>query len=192
MVADAALLWVTGKQVFAHYVTPVLPFVFVVFAAGARAAFSDRRLRTAMIALAVIVCAGGVEATLAISRRIDARNGLAIHRAVAARVLDDCAATGRPVAACPARLDFGFMGTTYTYGIFARLALADTDPLGGNPEWLRLPPAETRRSAADRRGRVPHNHDRPGETLPAALTVEPRRAQRLATNPRSHYPEGIG
>ena len=123
VVADAALLWVTGKQVFAHYVTPVLPFVFVVFAAGARAAFSDRRLRTAMIALAVIVCAGGVEATLAISRRIDARNGLAIHRAVAARVLDDCAAAGRPVAACPARLDFGFMGTTYTYGVFARLAL---------------------------------------------------------------------
>ena len=103
MVADAALLGVTGKQVFAHYVTPALPFVFVVFAAGARAAFADCRLRTAMIALAVIVCAGGVEATLAISRRIDARNGLAIHRAVATRVLDDCAARdGRSPPAPPA------------------------------------------------------------------------------------------
>jgi hypothetical protein len=124
IVADVALLALTGKQVFAHYVTPVLPFVFVIFAAGARAAFADRRLRIALLALAAIVCVGGVEATLSISRRIDARNGLAIHRAVAERVRNDCAAAGRPLPACPARLDFGFMGSTYTHGIFARLGLA--------------------------------------------------------------------
>ena len=151
---------------FAHYVTPTLPFVFVMFAAGARAAFADRRLKIAMLALAAVVCAGGIEATLAISRRIDGRNGLAVHRAVAQRLLDDCAATGRPPVNCPARLDFGFMGMTYTHAIFARVALADADPLGGNPERLRLPPAETRRSAAARRGRVPDDHDRPRETLP--------------------------
>ena len=103
--------------------TPALPFVFLLFAAGARAAFAHRRLKVAMLALAAIVCAGGIEATLAISRRIDGRNGLAVHRAVARRVLDDCAAAGRPVDACPARLDFGFIGMTYTYGIFARTAL---------------------------------------------------------------------
>jgi hypothetical protein len=45
VLADVALLAVTSKQVFAHYVTPTLPFVFVLFAAGARAAFSDRRLK---------------------------------------------------------------------------------------------------------------------------------------------------
>lgn len=123
VVADVALLALTSKQVFAHYVTPTLPFVFVVFAAGARAAFADRRLRAAMLALAVIVCAGGVEATLAISRRIDGRNGLAVHRAVAERIADDCAAAGRPLAACPVRLDFGFMASTYTHGTFARVAL---------------------------------------------------------------------
>jgi len=123
VVADVGLLALTSKQVFAHYVTPTLPFVFLVFAAGARAAFADRRLRVAMLALAAIVCVGGIEATLAISRRIDGRNGLAVHRAVAERVLDDCAAAGRPIAACPARLEFGFMAMTYTHATFARVAL---------------------------------------------------------------------
>ncbi len=123
VVADAGLLALTGKQVFAHYLTPTLPFVFVLFAAGARAAFGDRWLRVAMLGLGAIVCAGGIEATLTISRRIDGRNGLAVHRAVAARVLRDCAAAGRLPAACSARLDFGFVGTTYTHAIFSRVAL---------------------------------------------------------------------
>ena len=100
--ANVGLLAVTSKQVFAHYVTPTLPFVFVVFAAGARAAFADRRLKVALLALAAIVCVGGVEATLSISRRVDGRNGLAVHRAVARRVLDDCAAQGaRPSRTVP-------------------------------------------------------------------------------------------
>jgi hypothetical protein len=133
IVADVGLLALSGKQVFAHYVTPVMPFVFVLFAAGARAAFADRRLRAAMIGLAVIFCAGGIESTLAISRRIDARNGLAIHRAVATRVLGDCAAAGRPPAACPARLDFGFMGMIYTHATFARLALGTPIRWEGTP-----------------------------------------------------------
>ena len=123
VVADVGLLALTSKQVFAHYVTPALPFVFLLFAAGARAAFANRRLKVAMLALAAIVCAGGVEATLTISRRIDGRNGLAVHRAVARRVLDDCGAARRPVDACPARLEFSFIGMPYTYGIFARTAL---------------------------------------------------------------------
>src|SRR5262249_14228158 len=71
--ADVGLLAVTGKQVFAHYVTPTFPFLFVIFAAGARAVFAagNRALRIAFLALAAIVCVGGVEATLAISHRID-------------------------------------------------------------------------------------------------------------------------
>jgi hypothetical protein len=60
---------------------------------------------------------------LSISRRIDGRNGLAVHRAVSRRVLDDCAAAARPVADCPARLDFGFIALLYTYGIFTRTAI---------------------------------------------------------------------
>jgi hypothetical protein len=133
VVADVGLLALTSKQVFAHYVTPTLPFVFVIFAAGARAAFADRRLEIAMLALAAIVCAGGIEATLAISRRIDGRNGLAVHRAVADRVLEDCAAEGLPLASCPARLDFGFVGLTYTYGIFTRVALMTPIRWEGTP-----------------------------------------------------------
>jgi len=123
VVADIGLLALTSKQVFAHYVTPTLPFVFLLFAAGARAGLRRRRLRVTLLALAAIVGLGGVEATLAISRRIDGRNGLAVHRGVARRVIDDCAAAGRPPAACPARLDFGFVGMTYTYAIFTRVAL---------------------------------------------------------------------
>ena len=103
--------------------TPALPFVFLLFAAGARAAFAHRRLGVAMLALGAIVCAGGIESTLAISRRIDGRNGLAVHRAVARRVLDDCETASRPVEACPARLDFGFIGMPYPYGLVARTAL---------------------------------------------------------------------
>jgi hypothetical protein len=124
VVADVGLLALTSKQVFAHYVTPTLPFVFLLFAAGARAAFARPWLKVTTLALAAITCAGGIEATLAISRRIDGRNGLGVHRAVARRVLDDCATAGRPGDACAARLDFGFTGMTYTYGIFARTALA--------------------------------------------------------------------
>jgi hypothetical protein len=118
--ANVGLLALTSKQVFAHYVTPSLPFVFLLFAAGARAAFACRRLKIGLLALAAIACAGGVEATLSISGRIDGRNGLAVHRRVTRRVLDDCA---RAPAACTARLDFGFVGMVYTYGIFARTAL---------------------------------------------------------------------
>ena len=110
-----------------------LPFVFVIFAAGARAAFASRRLQIAMLALGAIVCAGGIEATLAISRRIDGRNGLAVHRAVVERVREDCAAEARPLASCPARLDFGFVGLTYTYGIFARVALMTPIRWEGTP-----------------------------------------------------------
>jgi hypothetical protein len=121
------LLGLTSKQIFAHYVTPTMPFAFVLFAAAARSAFADpaaRRLRPLLVGLAVIVCAGGIEATLSISRRIDGRNGLAVHRAVAQRLLDDCAAAGRPPQACPARLDFGFVAMPSTHAIFARHALA--------------------------------------------------------------------
>ena len=124
VVADIGLLAVTSKLVFAHYVTPTLPFVFLLFAAGARAGMRNRPLRVTLLTLAAIVGLGGIEATLSISRRIDGRNGLGVHRAVAGRVIDDCAAAGRPLAACPARLDFGFVGMTYTYGIFTRVALA--------------------------------------------------------------------
>jgi hypothetical protein len=123
----AILLALTSKQIFAHYVTPTLPFVFVLFAAATRAALADpalRRLRPLLAALAVVFVAGGVEATLSISRRIDGRNGLAVHRAVAHRLLDDCAAAGRAPVACPARLEFGFVALTYTHATFARYALA--------------------------------------------------------------------
>jgi hypothetical protein len=123
VVSDALLLGLTRKRIFAHYVTPALPFVFVLFAAAAQRALANRRVFAWMVALAVAFGAGGIEATLSISRRIDGRNGLAVHRAVAERLLRDCAAAGRTPAACPARLDFGYVGLLYSHAIFAREAL---------------------------------------------------------------------
>ena len=109
---------------FAHYVTPALPFVFLLFAAGARAAFAHRRLKMAMLALAAIVCAGGIESTLAIlaADRRPERPGRSPGGGAAA-CWTIARPPSRPVDACPARLDFGFIGMTYTYGIFARTAL---------------------------------------------------------------------
>ena len=122
--ADMLFLGITRKKIFAHYITPVLPFVFVLYAAAARRALADRRLRPWLLVLAVGFAAGGVEATLSISRRIDGRNGLAVHRAVANRLLDDCAAAGRAPQACPARLDFAYFAVPYSHNVFAYHALA--------------------------------------------------------------------
>ena len=108
--------------------------MFFVFAAGARAAFADRRLKIALLALAAIVCVGGVEATLAISRRVDGRNGLAVHRAVARRVLDDCAAQARaPRGLSRPASTSDFLRRSYTHGIFARVALATPIRWEANP-----------------------------------------------------------
>lgn len=133
VIGDALLLGATRKRIFAHYVTPTLPFIFMLFAAGARRALGDPRLRPVLLALAVAFGAGGVEATLSISRRIDGRNGLAVHRAVVRRLLDDCAAAGRPPAACPARLEFGYFAVFYSHSIFSRNALAQPVRWEGGP-----------------------------------------------------------
>jgi hypothetical protein len=122
--ADMLFLGITRKKIFAHYITPTLPFVFMLYAAAARRALADPRLRPWLLVLGVGFAAGGVEATLSISRRIDGRNGLAVHRAVAQRLLDDCAAAGRTPQACPARLDFGYFAVPYSHNVFAHHALA--------------------------------------------------------------------
>ena len=126
--ADFLFLGVTRKRVFAHYVTPTLPFIFILYAAAARPALADRRLRPWLLALALMFGVGGVEATLSISRRIDGRNGLAVHRAAAHRLLDDCAAAGRAPAACTGQLEFGYFAVPYSHMVFAQHALVP--PIG--------------------------------------------------------------
>jgi len=130
LAADMLLLAVSGKRVFAHYVICVLPFVFVLYAALGRAVLDGPRspgggrmtVAAAVLGLALLVGAGGVEATLSISRRIDGRNGLGVIRAVTGRIFSD-------VAPPPARglvvadLQFGFPALSSQYTIFARYGL---------------------------------------------------------------------
>ena len=124
---DLAFLALTRKQVFAHYVSLTIPFVFVIYADLYRALgetrAGGRSLRPLAIGLAVIFCAGGVEATRSISARIDGRNGLGVHRAVSGRVLGDLAAAERAPGEQPVRLDIGYMANLSQYTIFTRYAL---------------------------------------------------------------------
>lgn len=125
--ADALLLAAAGRRVFAHYVIAVFPFVFVIYAALAQATLEAspagrayRAKLAALGALALVVAGGGVEATLSISRRIDARNGLGTVRAVSRRILADATMAG---AVPTADLQFAFPATSYQYAVYSRYAL---------------------------------------------------------------------
>jgi hypothetical protein len=134
---DLAFLALTRKQVFAHYVSLTIPFVFVIYAdlysSLGEPGAGGRSLRPLAIGLAMIFCAGGVEATRSISARIDGRNGLAVHRAACTRVLGDLAAAGRAPAEQPVRLDIGYMANLSQYTIFTRYALRKPVRWEGSP-----------------------------------------------------------
>jgi len=123
VVFNTAFLGLTKKQVFGHYVSASLPFVFVLYAALAEQLWPRRFGRVVLVSLGFLFCAGGIEATLSISRRIDARLGLGTHRAVMARIFDDIAATGSVANAPPVHLRSDFMDTPWAYHVFASEAL---------------------------------------------------------------------
>jgi hypothetical protein len=157
LTADTILLAFTGRRVFAHYVICVFPFLFVVYAALGRAALEPsapssrgrRAAAAAVLGLALLVAAGGIEATLSVSRRIDGRNGLGVIRAVTGRIFSDVApAPSRaPVAA---DVQFGFPASTGPYAIFSRYALGRPLELrrGGNVPRYRLQKREDPAPAA--------------------------------------------
>lgn len=120
LLANMALLGLAGKQVFGHYVTNLFPFVFVVFAVLGASLDSPRR-RVAAYALVAVFCVGGAEVTLAISRRVDARIGLAVHRRTLEIIRADGVRDGN--AAEPVRLDFTFRSSWYDWHVFASRAL---------------------------------------------------------------------
>jgi hypothetical protein len=128
---NLVFLGLARKQIFAHYVTLTLPFVFVLYAplgeralAALRTASGTRRaFGAAVLGLAVLFGLGGIESTLTVSRRIDGRIGLGTFRLVSGRVLEDLAREGRTPAQQPVSLSFGFFNNTYAYGILSRLAL---------------------------------------------------------------------
>jgi hypothetical protein len=146
VVGTLLLLGVTRKQIFPHYLALALPFVFVLFAPLGRAAVSAirqarplTRLGGALaLALAIAFSAGGIEATLSLSRRIDGRNGLAVHRAVFERFFADCAAEGRSPERQPIHLEASFMWVPWSYPIYAQYALGRRLPWNGSGAFAYL------------------------------------------------------
>ncbi len=129
LAANLALIGLTGKQVFGHYVTNLYPFVFVAYAALGCAVFapgagSRRRsvaARAAAVAVAAVFCAGGVEATLSVSRNVDGRIGLEVHRRALAAIDADARREGLENEYV--RLDFGYFSSQYDWYTFATRAM---------------------------------------------------------------------
>ncbi|HEY1099416.1 MAG TPA: hypothetical protein VGF99_10825, partial [Myxococcota bacterium] len=81
---------------------------------------AGRRLQQVFVVAVVVTCLGGLEATLSISRNVDAKIGLGVHRAVVAAIVADGVA--RDVAAEPVRLDFKLRSSMYDWNIFVARA----------------------------------------------------------------------
>ena len=120
LIANIALMGLAAKQVFGHYATNLYPFV-VVGIAAAFVALGERGRRL-LVVLVVIGAVGGVEATLSVSRNVDGKIGLGVHRAVTQAIVDD--AIAREIDAKePVRLDFaGLRSSMYDWQIFVARA----------------------------------------------------------------------
>jgi hypothetical protein len=75
LAANTALLGFAHKPVYGHYVDCLLPFYFVAFAELGRAV-TDWRGKWLVHGVAALVCVGGIDSTLWVSRELDARAGL--------------------------------------------------------------------------------------------------------------------
>jgi hypothetical protein len=123
LLADMVFLALSGKRVFAHYVHPILPFVFVLFPA---ALWRVRwRPPTATVALGVflIFAAASIQAVVDINQNVDARHGIRVKRAVLDHIYAlrqaEGARRGDGVA-----LSFSYhAGHHYSYSILAHRAL---------------------------------------------------------------------
>jgi hypothetical protein len=92
--ADILFLGITGKLFFPPYAQPLLPFLFFPHAVLGMTMAKTRNGRVALGVLIALWAAGGAESTWAVSRNVDARNGLAVKRAVIERIHADGDAMG--------------------------------------------------------------------------------------------------
>jgi len=127
--ANTALLGVTHKPVYGHYVESLLPFYFVAFAELGRAAIEWRRGWWILYATAALVCVGGVDSALWVSNVLDARNGLTTVRRVIAAIEKD-----RPTITS-ASLNFGFRAQPWAYSVLTALD-HDRVSIGGGPAYV--------------------------------------------------------
>jgi hypothetical protein len=133
LAANVALLALSGKALFGHYVQPLVPFYFVVYAELGRWSWDHTGWRRALVgALSAAFAIGGVDATLRVSRTLDARNGLRAVRAVIEAVRAD-APNERSVA-----LDFDFVASTGTYDLLASRQYPNAPHFDGGQRAYRL------------------------------------------------------
>jgi hypothetical protein len=137
IVANAALMALSAKQVFGHYVIVLLPFVFLLVATSLRHA--QGRWRSILIVCVVVSSLVGVEATMSVSRHVDARIGLRVHRRAVDAIDDDARARGinedEPVA-----LSYvGIYGSRFDWQVFVTRA--------AKAPWRLDPRARVRRFA---------------------------------------------
>jgi hypothetical protein len=116
LLANTALLAFAHKRIFGHYVQALLPFYFVAFAELGRWAARSVRASIAVWGVALLVCIGGIDAAIWVSRTLDARNGLLTMRRVIAAIEAD-----QPDAfTIPIEFDFP-PGSTAGYNVLASL-----------------------------------------------------------------------
>jgi hypothetical protein len=94
----AGLLALSGREAAPHYVQPLLPFLLAPVAPlVAHAMRGPRAARAVVWGTLGLVAVGGVEASLAVSRRVDAPRGLAVQRRVAQWLVVEADTLPRPV-----------------------------------------------------------------------------------------------
>ncbi len=122
IVVNTAMMGLTAKQVFGHYVTNQFPFLVMMLGCAASAKLPMWGQRLGLVLL-LVFCVGGVEASTMVSRRVDAKIGLDVHRRVGAVIAADADAAGLPQAT-PIRLDFvGVRSSYFDWHIFGTRAL---------------------------------------------------------------------
>jgi hypothetical protein len=121
VVANTALMGIAAKQVFGHYVIGLLPFALLLLAVVLRHA----RGCCALVLRACIVIGAlvGVEATLSVSRRVDARIGLVVHRRASSVIAADADAAGVPQTEPIALFFVGLRSSHYDWQVFGTRAL---------------------------------------------------------------------
>lgn len=123
LLANTALMALSGKQVFGHYVILMLPVAYVAYAHLFASLWPVRALRFLAMGLVAVFVVGGIEAAVTTSYRTDGRNGLAVHRGFFRAVHAAQDAEKLPPTE-PVRLEFGFPGgSLYHYDVFQKTAL---------------------------------------------------------------------
>ena len=122
VVANTALMGVAAKQVFGHYIIGLLPFMLLLLATAWRHA--GGRWRALLSACVIVTALVGVEATLSVSRRIDARIGLEVHWRAGAVIARDADEAGLPQSEPIALFFVGLRSSHYDWHVFGTRAMS--------------------------------------------------------------------